>query len=115
MVGGVVGDDGCVVVVVDDGGVRVGRRGFVQNFSPPPFPAPKTHARVAVPVINAAVEANMRSPITPVPYVKAIGKSPISRRPKETGFRGQDPRSGHPVIAVFAIGPISRSPDITRG
>src|SRR5712691_5309621 len=112
---GVVHYHGSVVGVVDDRGVDVGHRAVVHKLSSAPFPAPKTHARVAVPVINAAVEANMRSPIAAVPYVKAIGKYPISRRPKETGFRGQDPRSGNPVIAVFAIGPISGSPDITRG
>src|SRR6266446_1517331 len=78
---GVVHDHGPVVGVVDDSGVDVGHRAVVHKFSTPPFAAPETHARVAVPVINAAVEAYVWSPIAPMPYVKAIGKSPIAWRP----------------------------------
>src|SRR5229473_1906039 len=111
---GVVHYHGSVVGVVDDSGVDVGHRAVVHKFSSAPFPAPKTHARVAVPVINAAVEADVRSPIAAMPYINAFRKAPITWRPEETGFRGHNPGSRHPVITVVAIRPISGRPDITR-
>src|SRR5216684_4407775 len=58
-----------VVVVVNHRHVDVGHRAIVDKFSSAPFAAPATHARVAVTIINSAVKADVRSPVTPMPNI----------------------------------------------
>src|SRR6266852_6917087 len=104
-----------VVVVVNHRDVDVGNRAVVLKSSSAPFAAIETYTRVAIPIINSTIEAHVRSPVTGVPQVNAFRKTPITRRPKKANFRRHHPCSGHPIISVVAISPISRSPDIARG
>src|SRR5690242_7267388 len=71
-----------VVVVVNHRHVDVGHGAIVDKLSPAPFAAPETHAGVAVPVINSAVEPDVWSPVAAMPNVNAFRKAPISGSPK---------------------------------
>src|SRR6202158_993556 len=104
-----------VVCVVNHGHVDVAHRAIVDELSSAPFSAPETYARVAEAIINAAIETDVRSPVAAVPHVHAFVEAPIPGRPEEAGLRSHHPRSWHPVIALVAVSPIPRRPDITRG
>src|SRR6202158_3458003 len=112
VVGGVV-DHGFVDVgVVDDGGVHVGDGGVVVKLPAAPFAAVEAYAAVAEAVVNAAVEAYVRAPISPVPEVDATAPAPIARGPEKARLRREHPGARNPEVTIVAIGPVPRRPKI---
>jgi len=101
-------------LVVDVGHVRdVGDRPVVEESAPAQFPTLEATAEVSEPVINAAIETNVRAPIAGIPNVEAIVPTPISGCPQKAHFRSQHPGARHPVVAVIvAPGPITGCPQI---
>src|SRR5690348_2414740 len=91
---GIVADnDAALVDVVDNGHVDVGDGAIVEKFSPAPFAAIEADARIAVAIINAAIEADVRPPIAAMPDVEAVSECPVAGSPEQTGFWGEDPSS----------------------
>ena len=78
-----------------------------------PITAIETGAEVAEAVIDAAVVANCGSPVAGMPEIGAITPTPPAGSPKGADIRRKHPRAVDPVIAIRAVGPIARSPDIT--
>jgi hypothetical protein len=83
----------------------------------PMFPATAVIplAVVAKTVVNAAIEANLRPPITVIEEKSAVVPSPITRCPQITFFRRQNPRPRNPIIIGYAVvvGPIAGCPEVT--
>jgi bacterial/archaeal transporter family protein len=110
--GGVVDDDRFVVSVVDDRGVDIGNGAVVSKYAVLPTAAFEAHAAVTETVVDAAVEADVLSPIAAVPAVKATFKTPVAGRP-EKSWRGRGhPSSRNPVIVVVAVSPVAGRPDV---
>src|SRR5580658_7520535 len=107
--GGVVHHRG-VVDVGDVGGRYVGHGTVVVELSAPPLAAAESHAAVAEAVVDAAVEADMRTPIAPVPGVDAARPAPIAGCPQQADRR-QHPGFGHPVVAPVPR-PVAGRPDV---
>src|SRR5438270_8735144 len=80
-------DDRCVVNVVNHGDVHVVDRAIVEKVSALPPPAFVTVAKVAVAIIDSAIEAHSRAPITFIKDEPAAAPAPISRSPQKTNFR----------------------------
>jgi hypothetical protein len=81
--GFVVHDHGAVHVDVGDvHRVHVHDGSVIEEASATPLAPVKPVAAVAVAVVDAAVESNLRSPITAVPGIDAIIPAPISGRPQ---------------------------------
>src|SRR5277367_2744202 len=72
-------------------------------------------AEVTEAVVNSAVEANVRTPKAHVKNKCRATPSPPARRPEESRLRGQHPCTWHPVVAVRAVSPIARRPEIAFG
>src|SRR6266567_7368523 len=106
-------DHRCVVNVVNHGDVHVVDRAIVEKVSTIPPPAFVTVAKVAVAIIDSAIKAHSRSPITFIKKEPATAPSPIPRSPQKTNFRRQHPRSRNPVVIaeVGVVSPIARRPD----
>src|SRR5260370_7902992 len=111
--GAVVVDDCRVVGIVYDGDVHVGHRAIVVIRAASPVAAEKAGTGVAETVVNAAVEADSRSPVARGPSVEAIFERPIPWSPEQTDFRRLHPGAGDPEITVRSIGPIAGNPDVT--
>src|SRR5262249_57711527 len=79
-------------VYADDRGVVVKRRTA-------PFAAVESDAGIAEAIVHAAIEADVRTPISAVPSVNAVTPAPVSRRPKQPGTRRGHPHSTNPVVA----------------
>ena len=78
--------DHCGVVhIVNVGDVHVVNCAIVVELAIAPVTALIAVARVAITVINAAVEAYDRSPKAGVPGVEAIGEGPVSGSPQKSG------------------------------
>src|SRR6266478_4604465 len=79
----VVVDDGCGVGVAHDRNVYVGHRTVVVVCAVSPVAAEETDAGVAEPVVNSAIEADLRSPVAGVPHVEVafqIGRASCRER-----------------------------------
>jgi hypothetical protein len=107
-------DDRLVVRVMNDRGVYAHDRGVVKEVAASPVSALKASAHVSESIKNAAVEADLVSPIASVPDVNAVAPSPISRSPQETNFGRENPRARHPVVVTIGIvpSPIAGRPEI---
>ena len=71
----------------------------VEEGSASPFAATKAYAAIAEAVVDAAVETNVRSPVTAMPAIEAAFKSPVAGSPKHADGPN-DPSARDPVIAV---------------
>src|SRR5690348_2404277 len=112
---GIVADnDAALVDVVDNGHVDVGDGAIVEKLAPAPLAAVKADARVAVAVVDSAIEADVRSPIAAMPDVEAVSESPVTGSPEQARLGSEDPCSGNPEIAVRAVSPVAGRPNVTR-
>src|SRR4029077_13950872 len=103
------------VGVVDNSLIHARHSGVVLEVVSTPSTTPVAVSGVAIPVINAAVKTDMRSPVTLVKGISAVVPAPPSRGPKQTDSRRRNPDARDPIIIVV-IGvpaPITWSPHIT--
>jgi len=112
---GAVDDRVVDVGVVNHGGVHIGDCGVVMEGAATPFASNKPYAAITEAIINSAIEADVRAPISSVPEVRASAPTPITRSPEEARGRGDHPRARNPVVSIRPIGPITRCPDVARG
>ncbi len=71
-----------------------------------------TRTVIAVPVIDAAIKADVGSPVSGIPKIPVVHKAPITGRPECINVGGEHPGSRHPVITGRRPIPIPRRPDI---
>ncbi len=69
-------------------------------------------AAIAIAVIDAAVEADVRPPVTVMEQVGAADPAPPGRGPQHVHLRRLHPGARHPVVIGVGIGPVARGPDI---
>jgi hypothetical protein len=109
---GVLIDHRCVVDVVDYRRIYICDRAVIEIFATLPVASKEAHTGIPETIVNPAVKANGRSPISRVPNVKVVLESPVSGRPEKSYFRWEDPRSWNPEVAAIAVRPIARHPDV---
>src|SRR6266702_8069036 len=93
--------------------VHVGHGAVVVVRAASPVAAEEADAGVAEAVVNAAIEADFRSPVARVPCIKAVFPSPVPWSPEQTDFRREYPCAWNPEIAVRTVSPITRDPNVT--
>jgi hypothetical protein len=108
----VVHDDRLVIDIGDVGDVHVSDTTVVEKSVTSPLPAEKADAGVAKAVVDATVEADVRTPVAAVPSIESIIPTPVARSPEHANG-GEYPGPGHPVIATVVIpSPVPRRPEI---
>jgi hypothetical protein len=109
-----VGDvrDSVVIHIVNDSGVHVVDRAVVSKLVMIPIPALIAAADITVAVIDAAVVANVMTPIPVVPAIATVVISPVGRGPKRTHKRRNYPCAGYPIIAGGRVRPVPRGPNV---
>ena len=96
--------------------VHVHHRGVVAEDPASPHAADETDAAVAKSVINAAVEADVRTPVACMPAVQAARKAPIARRPQHAHVAAASPTRQEPSSSQPGRRPsIPESRDIHPG
>src|SRR6185437_1512994 len=73
-----------------------------------PVTADKADAEIAEAVMDTAIEADGRPPITGMPEIAAIAPAPIARRPQHADGGRHHPGARHPVITFRSPGPVAR-------
>jgi hypothetical protein len=100
------------LIVVADAGADVGDGAVVVEVVPLPVASEEAEAHVAKAVIDAAVEADMRAPISAMEAVVNAAPAPVGRGPESAIIRRWNPFTRDPVVAVIAPGPVAGSPEI---
>jgi hypothetical protein len=119
-VGGV--DDGCLldngpidVDVGDNVDVHADNRGVVGEDAAIPPAARKANSHVAAAVVDAAVEADVRSPVPPMEGVSAAEPAPVTWGPQGADVGGGHPGTWDPVVTKETPMPVSRRPHQVGG
>ena len=104
-----------VVGIVNDGRVHVIHIGVVSEVATFPAAAFISKAAVPIAVIDAAVVANLRAPISFIENERVAAPAPITRSPEEAYLGWLNPRAGHPEITTVVKSPVARRPEVTVG
>src|SRR6516165_211418 len=110
----VVVDHGGVVNVVNIGDIYIVHRTVVIEVPVVPTSALISVTEISEPVVDSAIETDLRTPVADMPDKRGSAPSPPSRSPQKADRRCQHPSSWHPVITVGAPSPIARHPYIAR-
>lgn len=100
------------VDIANHRGVHATDCGVVIKIISAPVAALVSGAIVSKTIVHAAVEANLRAPISGVPQVAAATPAPPSRSPQQTNRRGDDPCAWYPVIVITVPCPVTGGPDV---
>jgi hypothetical protein len=101
-----------VVNVVDNRRVYGVYRAIVRELIMVPIAAFIPTATITMAVIDAAIEADMQTPIPVIPVIAAGRKCPVGRGPERADIGSHYPNAGHPIVASRRISPIARCPEI---
>jgi hypothetical protein len=110
--GGVMHDRRIHIGVVNDGRIHAHHSRVVSEVATAPFASRKADAHVAESIVDAAVVADVGSPVAVVEEIVPTFKAPVGRRPEETWLGSRHPGAGNPVIAVLAVSPVAGGPEI---
>ena len=105
-------DDRAVVHVVHDADIHVVDRAVVVEVTSAPVTALVAVTGVAKAVIDAAIIADVLTPIAGVIAVGVVPVAPVAGGPKCALVGSLNPCAGNPIIAVWRPGPVARRPDI---
>src|SRR5215469_12293365 len=103
---------GLVVRVMHDRRVDVRDRLVIRERVAYPAAAGVAGTVVAVAIIHAAVEADVRAPVAGMERIDAADESPVTRGPQQANTRRSDPGARHPEVSGRCVAPVTGSPDI---
>ena len=110
----VIRDNVVVVDVPDDGRIDVVHRPVIAEGPPVSIPVTTlvTTAGIAMAVVDAAIVADVRTPVTVVPVIAGFIVSPVRRRPERSHIGSHNPSARNPVISGGSIAPVARRPNV---
>ena len=77
-----------------------------------PVSAVETDAEVAEAVVDAAVVADVGSPVAGVPEVSVVAVAPVAGRPESAGVGSENPGARNPFVTLAGPYPVAGRPDI---
>src|ERR1700677_2782593 len=99
--------------MMGDGGIHVFYRAVVGERIADPMTAPVATAKIAISVIDPAVEADGRAPISRMKDEYGTGLAPICRSPENTYPGRSRPTTGDPDVSLISPIPVPRRPQGT--
>jgi hypothetical protein len=79
----IIDDYGFVIDVADVDGAEIVDSSIVGEDAVVPISALVAYATITETIVDAAVKADVRTPITRVPNIKPLSPTPVARRPKQ--------------------------------
>lgn len=110
--GVVIHDHGTVVDVGDIGYVNAVDGAVVVEVIAAPVASVIAPAGIAETVLDAAVEAYIRTPVAAMEAVAVVIEAPVAGGPKRSVVGGGDPCAGDPVVTHRRVGPVARGPNV---
>ena len=108
-------DDRLAVNIGDVRDVHVIHAGVVAEGSVVPISAPIADATITKAVVDATIEADLRTPVAFIPGEGAVAPTPITRSPEQANGGRLDPCTRHPEVAFIPVRPVAGRPQKTRG
>jgi hypothetical protein len=105
-------DYGFVVNIVNVRDVDVIHGAVVVECSVIPISTLIADTTIAEAVVDATVEADVRTPIAAIPSIGVAAPTPITGSPEQSNYRRRHPRTRHPKVALITISPVARCPQI---
>jgi hypothetical protein len=99
--------------VVDDRRIHLPNRFIIMKGTALPPAAMETRSIIAEAIVDTAIESNVVTPITAVPDIGTVGKTPVTGSPQVARFRHFNPDARNPEITVVSISPVARGPIIS--
>jgi hypothetical protein len=101
--------------IMNNSTVNINHRCIIPENVAGPYATRKSDAEITAAIVDAAVKANARSPITHVIQVNIVIPSPITGSPVQSGIRRGYPNTRYPIIVIQirVPGPITGFPNIT--
>jgi hypothetical protein len=99
--------------VVDDGRIHSPNRCVIPKDVALPPAAVETGSIITKTIVDTSVESNVGTPITAVPMIDAVHKTPVTRGPKVSGLGHLNPGARNPEITVISVSPVARTPKIS--
>jgi hypothetical protein len=98
--------------VVDHGRIHADHGSVVGEESSPPLAAGEAYTEVPTAIIDAAVIAHLRPPISLVIRIEPVRPSPVTGRPQGADVGRRHPCAGNPIVVAIAVvvGPIAWRP-----
>ena len=110
----VVHDHRAVVDVVDVDFVDAVDGAVIEEVVTVPVTAFIAMAAIAEAIVDAAIEADVRAPVSTMEQVPAAEEAPVRRRPERANIGCGNPDAGHPVVAGGSVAPVTGGPEIIR-
>ena len=101
-----------LVDVVHNRDVHIVDRAVVVEMSAAPVATLVAKADITKAVVNAAVVADVGSPVTAVEAIAVMVVTPIAGSPEGALIGSLDPHAGYPVVAALSPCPVAGSPEI---
>jgi hypothetical protein len=99
------------ISVMDHCAVYVNNSGVILKSAATPSAAAISIAAISKPIVNTAIEAHRRTPITKMKPINTTRKTPVTWGPIKARIRRCYPYTGYPIIAiVIIVSPIARLP-----
>ncbi len=116
--------DAVIVVIVDghvvhvdipyDRRVYIRDRAVVIEIVVVPVATVIATANISMPIVDAAVVADMRSPVAVIPAVTIVHPAPVAGCPQSANIRCDHPDARNPEVPGRLVSPISRRPEVVR-
>jgi hypothetical protein len=103
---------GTVVNVMHNRSIHIVVGAVVVEMPTAPVAALVADADIAEAVIDAAIEADMRTPVATVKPIAVIVVAPVAGRPERALVGSLHPSAGNPVIAALTPSPVAGRPQI---
>ncbi len=114
----VVADSAVVVVnsvvidIVNNVDIHVVNGAVVVEHTSVPISSLITAAHVTESVIDSAIEADVRTPVSVMPAIGPANERPIRRRPERADIGSNHPCAGNPIISRGSVSPVTGCPYI---
>jgi hypothetical protein len=99
--------------VVDDIRIHTPSRGIIPERVALPPTSGKTGTIITEAIVDSPVVSNVRTPITVVPMIESVAKTPVTRGPEVSRLGHLDPSARNPEITIVSIGPVAWTPKIS--
>jgi hypothetical protein len=95
---------------VNNGSIYVVHSAVVSELTPVPISSFIATTNITRAVVDSAIKADVRTPISVVPAISTTTERPIRRRPKRANIGGNHPYARYPIIAGGSISPVTGRP-----
>gem|GEM_PF-3606227 len=102
-----------IINITHDSNVHIVVGAVVVEMTVAPVAALVAETDIAEAIIDAAVVADVRTPVATIKAVAVVPVTPVAGRPERALIGSLNPPAGHPIVASRRISPVAGRPEVT--